>query len=184
MTQRITGDDVLSLDSVVSDVPGAKKTVLNHYMSLNLTSNVTTSAWSDIRFSFWNDGGVPDESGLIELQRDHAVSLRSIVIRVLGAVNSSQSVNEFVANFGCNVRVVEYKKNDMDQWAVNSILFSSYGNITNVTDFVVDVGCFDNYVFKEGCSYEIEFRARRFGAAPGNAMYCSVSLSCDFYESV
>ena len=89
MTQRITGDDVLSLDSVVSDVPGAKKTVLNHFMSLNLTSNVTTSAWSDIPFSFWNDVGVPDESGLIELQRDHAVSLRSIVLRVLGTVNSS-----------------------------------------------------------------------------------------------
>ena len=72
----------------------------------------------------------------------------------------------------------------MDQWTLSSILFSSYGNITNESDFIVDVGCFDNYVFKAGCSYEIEFRARRFAQAPGSAMYCSVNLSCDFYESV
>lgn len=183
MSQRITGEDVLSLDSVVSDVPGAKKTVLNHFMSLCLTGNVSTSAWADIRFPFWSDGGAPDESGFVELQKDHVVSLRSIVLRILGSINSGTSLNEFVSNFACSVRVVEYKKNEMDQWALNNILVSSYGNITDNHDYVIDVGGFENYVFKKGCSYEIEFRGRRFALAPGSTMYSSVSVSCDFYES-
>ena len=141
----LTGTDALTVDSVVSDVPGTRKSVVNHLVSLTVGTAVTTSEWSEVAFPFWSDGGAVDDNGYISLLKSHVISLKSVVCRMLEAVNNSGSLNEFPTMRGCCFRILEYRK-VMDAWEVSNILLSNYGCVTDGHDCIFDHGGFSNYV--------------------------------------
>lgn len=175
--------DVYTVDGVVSDIPGTRKSVVNHLISVSGLNGLESGSWNSVRYSFWNDGGVADENGFRPLLSDHVISLKNVVMRIMLGMNQSASgVTEITTFHEGNIRIIEYKKN-MEEWEPVSILVSNYGNYTAEHDCVINHGGFENYLFKAGYAYMLQYRIYPSGLGAMGAASGTIAFTCDLYES-
>lgn len=180
----ISGHDSYTLDSVVSDVNGTRKSVLNHFISLEANGVLVTDVWKSVAFPLWNDGGEADQYGFIPLLSDHVVSLRDMRMDYLVTVSAAGSEKVEYYNLQCvNMRIVEYVK-DMGAWSVGNILVDTYGCASDEHDLKMQDKGINNVVFRAGRAYQVEVRLKlnNFSGADGH-FFGVASVSGSFYES-